>query len=534
MSILSSLKNRKTPMRRKLFLYMLALAAIVLAFLACGLFFFGHFATAKQNAANNLSFQMKTFERQVNKYFEDLTRMGTSLSDSIASKTDTFLQEEGVDFYSLNDDMIRISKLQDVLFDKLGTELLKTDCSGAFLMLNVTVNSTLDGAEKSKTGLYFQRASLDESDETLLLYRGISQIGRERGVMPHRQWRLEFNVDELSDYDRYLQRSDAASNNAPFLTGISILTGTSERTMRFIVPIVGANNINYGICGFEISENFFKKDFAQSSQLEHLTSMIFPQSDVLDTKNGFSAGVYDGYFLPPQGTLTVKDLGDGIVSLDGITPLVAKMQTVKICDDDFVLIAAYPKEEYDSEVANNIVSVVLLISLLVLTTVAVCVFFTRRFLRPLLKGIEQIQRMEHKTAESEFTEIDDLFAFLAEQDRLHDEETAKLRTQCDEQNDTLEQKQADIDRLAYSRKNEVSPDDYEMFKEGLKTLTKTEKQVFELYLDGKTADEIMVICNIQKGTLKFHNHNILEKLGVSSRKQMLRYATLLKQETLNE
>ena len=258
--------------------------------------------------------------------------------------------------------------------------------------------------------------------------------------------------------------------------------------------------------------------------------MIFPQSDVLDTKNGFSAGVYDGYFLPPQGTLTVKDLGDGIVSLDGITPLVAKMQNVKICDDDFVLITAYPKEEYDSEVANNIVSVVLLISLLVLTTITVCVFFTRRFLRPLLKGIEQIQRMEHKTAESEFTEIDDLFAFLAEQDRLHDEETAKLRTQCDEQNDTLEQKQAHIDRLAYSRKNEVSPDDYEMFKEGLKTLTKTEKQVFELYLDGKTADEIMVICNIQKGKLKYHNHNILGKLGVSSRKQMLRYAALLNQE----
>ena len=60
-------------MRRKLFLYMLALAAIVLAFLACGLFFFGHFATAKQNAAINLSFQMKRFERQVNKYFQVLT-----------------------------------------------------------------------------------------------------------------------------------------------------------------------------------------------------------------------------------------------------------------------------------------------------------------------------------------------------------------------------------------------------------------------------------------------------------------------------
>ena len=41
----------------------------------------------------------------------------------------------------------------------------------------------------------------------------------------------------------------------------------------------------------------------------------------------------------------------------------------------------------------------------------------------------------------------------------------------------------------------------------------------------------MEICHIQQGTLKYHNHNILGKLGVSSRKQMLRYATLLKQET---
>lgn len=102
--------------------------------------------------------------------------------------------------------------------------------------------------------------------------------------------------------------------------------------------------------------------------------------------------------------------------------------------------------------------------------------FSKRFLRPLLKGIEQIQKQEHKNAESEFVEIDDLFAFLAEQDRIKDEETEKLRTQCNEQGFSLEQKQADIDRLAYSRKNEVSPDDYEMFKTGLKTLTKTENK----------------------------------------------------------
>ena len=535
MSLLSRIKNRKTYMRRKLFLCMLALAVIVLMFLSCGLFFLGHFSTAKNNAVNNLSFQMITFERQTAKYFEDMTRMGNSLSESLAKETDAFLENEDISFKSLNDDAQRIYSLQDNLFDKLGTELLKTDCSGAFLMLNATVNSRVEASEKHKTGLYFQRASLDETDETLLLYRGIAELGRKKNVMPHRQWRLEFDVDEFPDYSKFFQHSDGEIDKKPFLTAISVLNGTSERTMNFVIPIVNARNVVYGLCGFEISANYFKKHFAQSTQLEHLTCMLFPKNgNVFKADNGFSAGVYGGYYFPPKGDLIVGDLGDGLASITGNSTFVAKTRQIKLCGADYVLIAAFPKEEYDSEVANNIVSVVLLLFLLVCTTVVICAFFSKRFLRPLLKGLEQIQKQEHKNAESEFVEIDDLFAFLAEQDRLRDEETEKLRTQCDKQGSLIEQNQTDIDRLAYSRKNEVSPDDYEMFKAGLKTLTKTEKQVFDLYLEDKSTDEIMEICHIQKGTLKYHNHNILNKLGVSSRKQMLRYATLMKQEAQNK
>lgn len=81
-------------MRRKLLFYMLALAVVVLAFLSCGLFFLGHFSTAKHSAVNNLSFQMKIFERQVSKYFEDMTRMANSLSDTVAQKSEEFLSEK--------------------------------------------------------------------------------------------------------------------------------------------------------------------------------------------------------------------------------------------------------------------------------------------------------------------------------------------------------------------------------------------------------------------------------------------------------
>lgn len=117
---------------------------------------------------------------------------------------------------------------------------------------------------------------------------------------------------------------------------------------------------------------------------------------------------------------------------------------------------------------------------------------------------------------------------------MRDAEHAELKKECESKTDELTKAQNEIARLSYSRKTEVDPDDYEMFKMGMKTLTKMEKTVFELYLEGKTADEILEICAIQKSTLKYHNHNILGKLGVSSRKQMLRYATLLKQETKDD
>ena len=148
---------------------------------------------------------------------------------------------------------------------------------------------------------------------------------------------------------------------------------------------------------------------------------------------------------------------------------------------------------------------------------------------------------EHAGTKSDIIEIDDLFVYLAEQDKLRDLETENLKRQneklaivTENQTSEIDKRQAEIERLAYSRKNEIDPDDYEAFKIGLKELTKTEKTVFNLYLQGKTAKEIADILDIRESTLKFHNHNILEKLGVSSRKQMLRYATLLKQETQNE
>ena len=199
-----------------------------------------------------------------------------------------------------------------------------------------------------------------------------------------------------------------------------------------------------------------------------------------------------------------------------------------------------PKSEFDKTVAVNVTRIVLVCFLLVFSAVVLCVIFSRKFVSPVIKSLEKIRMQEHAETKSDIIEIDDLFVYLADQDRLRDLETENLKRRNEElaivtenQTNEIDKRQTEIERLAYSRKNEIDPDSYEAFKIGLKELTKTEKTVFNLYLQGKTAKEIADILHVRESTLKFHNHNILEKLGVSSRKQMLRYATLLKQESQN-
>ena len=77
-------------------------------------------------------------------------------------------------------------------------------------------------------------------------------------------------------------------------------------------------------------------------------------------------------------------------------------------------------------------------------------------------------------------------------------------------------------------------EDFEFFLCNLGSLTPKEYSIYELYLEGKTAKEIMEILDIKENTMKFHNRNIYSKLGISSRKQLLKYAALKKKQETKE
>ena len=117
---------------------------------------------------------------------------------------------------------------------------------------------------------------------------------------------------------------------------------------------------------------------------------------------------------------------------------------------------------------------------------------------------------------------------MAEKDRAHQEAIWELNKQTEDVRAQYDMAQTYISHLADERMPEVDTESFDLFMQCLHSLTPKEREIFNLYLEGKQAKDILEIANINQNTMKYHNKNIYSKLGVSSRKQLLEYAALMK------
>ena len=70
---------------------------------------------------------------------------------------------------------------------------------------------------------------------------------------------------------------------------------------------------------------------------------------------------------------------------------------------------------------------------------------------------------------------------------------------------------------------------YYAFIRNIGTLSRAESVVFNLYMKGHSAKEIAEILNLSMNTIKTHNKRIYMKLNVTSRKELMVYAQMMRQ-----
>ena len=138
---LTALRYSEWSLKRKLFVYMLLLAALLLLILFIGLSTIGRMSSTADTVYDSLELQMEVFEKDILTHFDHLAASAVTLSTDMTHLIADSLQGWDISFSDLNNNSEAIADLQGTMIEPLKQKLLQTDCSGAFVMLDATVNS---------------------------------------------------------------------------------------------------------------------------------------------------------------------------------------------------------------------------------------------------------------------------------------------------------------------------------------------------------------------------------------------------------
>ena len=178
-------------------------------------------------------------------------------------------------------------------------------CSGAFVVLNTSLVS----ADSSFSGLYVQRSNAAHTTSGLLLYRGMADIGRRHDVMPHRKWAQEFDLSEFPGFAEHLKTASVPIERDCRTTSLLTLLDTSERAILLTVPMLGGDGTVYGLCGFAVNQTYFSSHHVQPSGINRLACILSDSAEGLDVSKGLLTYPADGFCFVPDELLTKKISG---------------------------------------------------------------------------------------------------------------------------------------------------------------------------------------------------------------------------------
>lgn len=542
---LAAAQTQGVSMRRRLMIYLFTIIVFFALLIVMLLLLFGAITPIGYEIERALDNQLKNSANLLERQGNDQAAYALDFSQQITEAVRNELTDAGITFDQLRNHPDALESMQNKLFEIVSSHMLLTPCSGAFCFLNTTVNDTLP--DKSYSGLYLKFANLYAENtihNDVCLFRGFPTVAREKNMNLHSTWQLETQAEAFPEIDGLMSGKSGNLSESWFLTSVYHLPDTWESVRFLCIPVLDPDGVTIGVCGFEISSLYFSLSHKTmgSGQAHIFCALLTEESDHYA---GQVAGNQSGYFPLVENTFFLDDRKPLTIFHSGNTKFIGKIQKLKIGTTPHLVAVMLPATEYQALIRTAQLKIAAFLFIAFLATLVSVLWCSKKYVAPILQGLEQIKTSTDRAqGESHVLEIEDLFAFLAEQDRAHEATLSslqqerleaqsrqeRLQSKLEQASNDLGSAQAEIARLAYSRKQEIDPDDFQYFWEGISQLTPTERKVFDLYLEGKNAKEILAILGVTENTLKFHNKNIYNKLGVSSRKQLLRYATLLKQQ----
>ena len=528
--LLQHFRAESLSLRKRFLLYIVSAVATFLALAMVLLNLFGFINSANVQIMRDLDAWLANSADSIEQDCDELAACAISFSHQLESQIQDFLIEQQLQFDDLQDNTRALTDLQQELYDTVYLNMQVAPASGTFYILNTTVNSTSE--TPLFNGIYLKYVNLSSENTVnndFALYRGSYATGKENNLTFHSGWNNENRTDFFEDCESVFSEGVHYA-----LSTVSEIPDTWENARYIYVPLRDRQDRIIGVCGFEISNLLFRlSNKTEDPRWGQLICGLIDQQQ----------GSYRGQFSSNRyqnNTLQIVSKKNYTQFVFGAEDCVGATQEIFLGKDTFTVAVMMPMAQYQKFVRNGQLQNAMIFLILGIVALASCVIMSHRYVSPILKRIEQVKANEIGGDPTNIREIEDLFAYLAARDEAYEarlEELEKER-QAAEANATQTQKdyqtalrqldlvQGELEQLAASQHREIVLEEYEYFLCNLGTLTATEYKVYELYLAGKNVKQIAEILGISENTLKYHNKNIYSKLGISSRKQMLRFAAL--------
>ena len=529
--LLQHFRAESLSLRKRFLLYIISAVSAFLALSMVLLNLFGFVNSANMRIMWDLDSWLENSADRIEHDCDELAACAISFSHQLESRIQDFLIEQQLQFDDLRDNTQALTDLQQALYDTVYLNMQVAPASGAFYILNTTVNSASE--TPLFNGIYLKYVNLSSENTVnndFALYRGSYATGKENNLTFHSGWSNENRTDFFEDCE------SAFTDGVHYALSSAVEIPETWENARYIyVPMRDWQDRIIGVCGFEISDLLFR--LSHKTEDARWGQIV---CGLIDGHQGSYYGQFNSNRYQANSPLRILEKKDYTQFDFGEEVCVGVAKEILLGGDTFTVAVMMPQAQYlkfvrDGQLRNAVIFLVL--GILALVT---CVILSHRYVSPILKRIEQVKAKEIGGDPTNIREIEDLFAYLEARDEAYEARLEELEQerQAAEANATQTQKnyetalrqldlvQGELEQLAAAQHREIVLEEYEFFLCNLGTLTATEYKVYELYLAGKNARQIAEILGISENTLKYHNKNIYSKLGISSRKQMLRFAAL--------
>ncbi|MBE6707630.1 MAG: helix-turn-helix transcriptional regulator [Ruminococcaceae bacterium] len=536
-SILKQIKAEGVSMRRRFVMYIISAIALVLSLILLLLNLFGIMNPTNSRIMEVMDTQLLSYTDYIEHDYNEAAAHALSFSDQIEATVESFLVDNSIAFEDLKNNADALSELQCELYNTVYLNMQLAPTSGAFYILDTTVNGQSE--PQLYNGIYLKYINLySEStvNNDIALYRGSFSTAKEGNLTFHSGWNNEMRTDFFDSC-----KSEFSKGTYYILSPTVDIPDTWERARYIYTPIRDSRDHIIGVCGFEINNLYFQlSKKANDSKLGQLVGALLDED-----QEGFS-GQFNSNRYNTSGSdfVKVSKRNDATVFDFGEEKCIGKTQSIKLGNNTFTVALMMTESQYNAQIFKGQMKTAGIILFVVLVALTYCLFMSKKYVSPILKKIDQVKYSGDQGKQLKIREIDDLFEYLAQRDVAYEEQlinlqAAKLAAEEEAQRtkaayekalEEYELAQNEILQLTEDQKKKIVLEDYDYFICNLTTLTPTESRIYELYLEGKTVKEITTILGIQENTMKYHNKNIYGKLGVSSRKQLLRFAALKQQQ----